>query len=47
MKIKNKVYYVDNVPFFLHNYKSEQLDMHLMTKNEYKFTANLGTYAYL
>jgi len=45
--LKEKVYYVDNIPFFLHNYKSELLHMPLITDREFKLTANLGTYAYL
>ena len=45
--LKEKIYYVDNIPFFLHNYKSEPLQMPLITDREYKLTANLGTYAYL
>ena len=45
--LKEKIYYVDNIPFFLHNYKSEPLQMPSITDREYKLTANLGTYAYL
>ena len=45
--LKEKVYYVDNIPFFLHNYKSEPLQMPSITDMECKLTANLGTYAYL
>lgn len=45
--LKEKIYYVDNIPFFLHNYKSEPLQMPSITDREYKITANLGTYAYL
>ena len=45
--LKEKIYYVDNIPFFLHNYKSEPLQMPSITDGEYKITANLGTYAYL
>ena len=45
--LKQKIYYVDNIPFFLHNYKSEPLQMPPITDGEYKLTANLGTYAYL
>lgn len=45
--LKERVYYVDDVPFFLHNYKSEPLQMPSITDREYKITANLGTYAYL
>jgi DNA-binding winged helix-turn-helix (wHTH) protein len=45
--IKEKVYYVDNIPFFLHNYQIETLQMPLTTDNEYNITANLGSYAYL
>lgn len=45
--LKQKVCYVDNIPFFLHNYKSEPLQMSSITDRGYKMTANLGTYAYL
>lgn len=45
--LKEKVYFVDNTPFFLHNYKSEPLQMPSITDREYKITANLGTYDYL
>jgi len=45
--LKEKIYYVDNIPFFLHNYKIEPLKMPSITDREYKITANLGTYAYL
>jgi len=45
--LKERVYYVDDIPFFLHNYKSEPLQMPSITDREYKLTANLGTYAYL
>lgn len=45
--IKERVYYVDNTPFFLHNYKIEPSQMPLITDREYKINANLGTYAYL
>jgi methyl coenzyme M reductase subunit D len=45
--LEEKVYYVDNIPFFLHNYKSEPLLMPSITDREYKITANLGTYAYI
>ena len=45
--LKEKIYYVDNIPFFLHNYKNEPLQIPSITDREYKLTANLGTYAYL
>jgi hypothetical protein len=45
--LKERVYYVDNIPFFLHNYESEPLQMPSITDREYKITANLGTYAFL
>jgi len=45
--LKEKVYYVDNKPFFLYNYKSEPLQENLTTDKEFKITANLGKYAYL
>ena len=45
--LKEKIYYVDNIPFFLHNYKIEPLKMPSITDKEYKITSSLGTYAYL
>ena len=45
--LKERVYYVDNIPFFLHNYKIEPLQMPSTTDRGYKLTVNLGTYAYL
>ena len=45
--LKEKIYYVDNTPFFFHNYKSEPLQMPSITDKEYKLTASLGYYAYL
>ncbi len=44
--LKEKVYYVDEIPFLLHNYKSEPLQMSI-TDRKCTATANLGTYAYL
>jgi hypothetical protein len=44
---KEKVYYVDNIPFFLHNYKSELLNMPSIKDREFKITVNLGSYSYL
>lgn len=44
---KEKIYYVDNKPFFLHNYKIGPLQMPSTADREYKITANLGAYAYL
>lgn len=43
ISLKQRVYYVDNTPFFLHNYKHTPS----ITDTEYKITANLGTYDYL
>lgn len=45
--LKEKVYYVDNIPFFLHNYEIEPFKIPSITDRECKVTANLGTYAYL
>ena len=45
--LKEKIYYVDGTPFFLHNYKIEPLRMPSITESEYVLSANLGTYAYL
>ncbi len=45
--IKERIYFVNNEPFFLHNYKSEPLQTPLITDGEFKLTASLGTYAYL
>lgn len=45
--LKEKVYYVDNIPFFLHNYNTDPIEMPLITDRECKISASLGTYAYL
>lgn len=45
--LKEKVYYVDNIPFLLHNYKSEPLQVPSITDGECKITTNLGDFAYL
>ena len=45
--LKEKIYYVDDIPFFLHNYKSEPLQVPSIREIEFNITANLGTYAYL
>ena len=45
--LKEKVYYVDNIPFFLHRYEIEPFKMPLITDRECKISASLGTYAYL
>ena len=47
INLKEKVYYVDSIPFFLHNYEIEPFQMPSITDKEYKISANLGTYAYL
>lgn len=45
--LKEKVYYVDNKPFFLHNYKIEPLQIPSITDEGCRITANLGAYTYL
>lgn len=45
--LKERVYYVDNVPFFLHNYKSDPLQMPSDGFDEYRITSNLGSYSYI
>lgn len=45
--LKERVYYVDNIPFFLHNYKSEIITDPSITGDPYKVVGELGTFAYL
>ena len=45
--LKEKIYYVDNIPFFLHNYKSEPMQLPKITDRVHKITVNFGTYDYL
>ena len=44
--LKKRTYYIDNIPFFLHDYNIEPID-HIKTNDGYTITANLGTYTYL
>ena len=44
---KERIYYVDDIPFFLHNYKSEIITTSEITSPTYKLTGDLGYYAYL
>lgn len=45
--LKKRVYYVDDVPFFLHNYKNEIISDPRITGNPNKVVGKLGTFAYL
>lgn len=45
--LKERVYYVDDVPFFLHNYKSEIITDPRLTGDPYKVVGELGTFGYL
>jgi len=45
--LKERVYYVDDIPFFLHNYKSEIITDPKITGDPYKVVGKLGTFAYL
>jgi hypothetical protein len=44
--LKERVYYVDNIPFFLHNYKSEMTNP-ITFDWDVKMCTNYGFYAYL
>ena len=45
--LNEKVYYVDDIPFFLHNYKSEIITDPKITGDLYRVVGELGTFAYL
>lgn len=45
--LKERVYYVDNIPFFLHKYKSEIITDPKITGDPYKVVGELGSLAYL
>lgn len=45
--LKERVYYVDDIPFFLHNYKSEIITNPKITGDPYNVVGELGTFAYL
>ena len=45
--LKERVYYVDDIPFFLHNYKSEIITDPSIKGDTYKVVGELGTFAYL
>lgn len=45
--LKERVYYVDNTPFFLHNYKSKIITDSKITGEPYRLVGELGTFAYL
>lgn len=47
IKLKKRVYYVDDVPFFLHNYKIEINNDPRKTGDPNKVVGSLGTFAYL
>jgi hypothetical protein len=45
--LKERVYFVDDIPFFLHNYKIK-IDLNPITENRCtKMSANYGCFAYL
>ncbi|SEC46839.1 hypothetical protein SAMN04489761_3077 [Tenacibaculum sp. MAR_2009_124] len=46
-ELKERVYYVDNIPFFLHNYKSEIITDPSRTGDPNMIVGELGTFAYL
>lgn len=47
VEFKERVYYVDNIPFLLHNYKSEVITDPRLTGDSHVVTASYGDYAYL
>lgn len=46
VQFKQRIYFVDNIPFLLHDYKID-IDIPLMPRDIYKVTANYGKYAFL
>lgn len=47
LDLKERVYYVDNIPFFLYSYESEVSSGLPIKGMEYRMTLNSGTYHYL
>ena len=45
--VKERVYFVKNIPFFLHNYNTIMDFEPLSTYRKMTMSANLGSYAYL
>jgi hypothetical protein len=47
LELKERVYFVDDTPFFLHNYKSEIITDPTITGETYKIVGELGSFLYL
>jgi hypothetical protein len=47
VKLQERVYYVDNIPFFLHNYKIQITEQPLTKERPFTLTANCGSYSFL
>ena len=45
--LKLRTYYIDNDPFLLHSYETDNLIMSSIVDKDIKFKTNLGTYTYL
>ena len=45
--IKQRTYFVNDIPFFLHCYETEMNLIPIITDREVKMSANCGSYAYL
>lgn len=43
---KEKIYYIDDIPFFLHNYNTD-FSMPIEENRSFKMTANYGSYSFL
>lgn len=47
VELKERIYFVHNIPFFLHNYESE-INLNLLTKDDCKtISAIYGSFTYL
>lgn len=47
MDLKQRTYFVNDIPFFLHCYEIENELNQITTDSEVKMSANYGRYAYL
>lgn len=47
LSIKKKTFFVDDIPFFLHNYNTEIIKSTMDIDEPFKITGDLGSYAYL
>lgn len=45
--VKQKIYYVDNIPFLLHNYETQMDMVNIESDKAHTVSASYGSYAYL